>query len=211
MMEVTMRERKKEATKAKILKTAISLINKNGFAETTMHMIAQKADVALRTLYNYFPSKESIVATYIRNVVEDEQEKHWRDLLDLDTTYERLLMICEVSAEWAEKNYILMEIYAADPRNYRYAATEDIPLSGLDDIVTLVMQMGQKTGDVINSVSAEVLTRWFMGFYYMGILTWLGGPEQDLFTIYREGLDLFYRGIKPDGTDAGMVMWGMLY
>ncbi len=210
MTERTMRERKKEATKTNILQVAIELINKQGFADTTMQSIAEKADVALRTLYNYFPSKESIVATYIQMAVQNELDEGWNDLMQLDTTYERLEFMCQRSAEWIEQNSVLIEVYASDPRNYYYGPTMDeIPRSGYDEIVAKVMEMGQKMGDISDSVSADLLARQFMGFYYFSILTWLGKPGEDLGKIFKEGLDLLYHGIKPDRVDAGTVLWGM--
>jgi AcrR family transcriptional regulator len=208
-MEAGMRERKKEATKANILSCAIDLINENGFADTTMQMIAEKADVALRTLYNYFPSKESIVATYIREEVWAESEKSWDRMMELDTTYERLLFICRKS-EWMRNHVVLTEVYASDPRNYCYGPPNDeIPRSGLDEIVLRVIETGRQQNDVTVSVPAEVLTRQFMGFYYFSIMTWLSNPHQDLFEIFREGLDILYRGIKAESADVGTVLWGM--
>jgi len=202
MTEVTMRERKKRATKSNILSAAIELIESNGFADTTMQAIAQKADVALRTLYNYFPTKESIVAKYIRTVVEDEAAKNWHELMKLDSTFERLLFISCRSAEWSRTNLILTEVYASDPRNYFYGTSEDVPRSGLDEIVTAVLKMGQEMGDVSKVVPVEVLTRHFMGYFYVNILTWLGDPNRDIAVLLREGLEIFYNGVSVGGRNG---------
>ncbi len=212
MVEATMRERKKEATKTNIIKVAVDLINQRGFADTTMQLIAEKADVALRTLYNYFPSKESIVATYIQMAVQCEVNQGWDDLLALDTTFERLLFMSQKSAVWMKENFILIEVYAADPRNYYYGpVTKDIPRSGYDEVVIKVMELGQQMGDVTKSVPAQILARQYMGFYYISLLTWLGDPEQDLFEIFAEGLEILYRGIKVHGQNSGTILLSMFY
>lgn len=195
MAETTMRERKKGATKSNILKSAIELIKANGFADTTMQVIAHKADVALRTLYNYFPTKESIVATYIRNVVEEETAQSWDQLVEIKNTVDRLLFICERSAEWSKRNVILTEVYASDPRNYFYAASDKVPRSGLDEVAARVLRMGQEMGDIICSVPVEVLARQFMGLFYVNILTWLGDPDQDLAKMLKDSMRIFYNGI----------------
>ncbi|MHB9095032.1 MAG: TetR/AcrR family transcriptional regulator [Eubacteriales bacterium] len=209
MTEVTMRERKKEATKTNILNVAIDLINQYGFAETTMQLVAEKADVALRTLYNYFPSKESIVATYVRNVVKAEEEKSWNELVELDTTYERLVLVCRKTSEWSTENLVLTEIYAADPRNYFYANRDNVPRSGIDELVAKIMEMGQRMGDVILSVDVEVLVRQFIGVFYLSVLTWLSDPAQDLFGIFKDGLDVLYRGIMAQGAEPETVLRAM--
>ncbi|MFA5881358.1 MAG: TetR/AcrR family transcriptional regulator [Eubacteriales bacterium] len=210
MVEVSMRERKKEATKTNILKAALELINEHGFSSTTMQLIAEKADVALRTLYNYFPSKETIVATYLQMAVEEEQEKSWAEVMELGATYERLILFCQKSMEWIKENPVLVEVYTVDPRNYIFSTgPADIPRSGLEELVAKLMEMGQQMGDVTKSVPVKVLTRQFLGFYHFSILTWLCDNKQDLFKIFKEGLDLFWGGVKTKTVDPGTVLWGM--
>lgn len=212
MTDQTMRERKKEATKTGILNAAIELINTNGFTETTMQQIAGKADVALRTLYNYFPSKESIVATYLHIVVEERAQQRWDQIISLDSTYNRLLAMCRISAQWMTENTTLIEVYALDPRHYFYGVeTDEIPRSGYEDFVEQVVTLGQNQGDISRIFSAGVITQHYMGVYYSNILTWLGNPERDLLEIFKEGLDVFYHGIKAESIDAGVVLAGMFF
>jgi AcrR family transcriptional regulator len=209
MIEVTMRERKKESTKNTILKAGVELINGKGYAETTMQMIAEKADVALRTLYNYFPSKEAIVAVYMQTVVIEEEQKQWDELLTLDSTYERLRFIFAVSAAWAMNNPMLIEIYASDPRNYYYANQEGVPRSGMEELVARVLEMGQKMGDITSDFPVESLVRQFVGIFYLGIMTWLRDKDQDLYAIFDEGLDILFKGINPDDAGTARAVLGM--
>ena len=55
------RERKKEETKRRIFETAVQLFNERGFDATTIDEIAERADVAKGTFFNYFPRKESLL------------------------------------------------------------------------------------------------------------------------------------------------------
>ena len=63
MTEATVgrRERKKEETKRKIFEAAVKLFTDKGFSATTVDEIAEAADVAKGTFFNYFPRKEAIV------------------------------------------------------------------------------------------------------------------------------------------------------
>jgi AcrR family transcriptional regulator len=55
------RERKKEATRGAIRAAGLDLFERQGYSETTVRHIADAADVAERTFYRYFPSKEDLL------------------------------------------------------------------------------------------------------------------------------------------------------
>jgi AcrR family transcriptional regulator len=56
-----LRERKKQQTRDRIAREALQLFAKRGYDETTLADIAAAADVAPRTIFAYFDSKEDIV------------------------------------------------------------------------------------------------------------------------------------------------------
>jgi len=55
------RERKKQATRQAIHEAAFTLAEEYGLAAVTVEAIADRADVAPRTFFNYFPSKEEAI------------------------------------------------------------------------------------------------------------------------------------------------------
>jgi len=58
--EPTLRERKKRRTRAAIADAALELFAERGFHETTIRDVAEAADVAPRTVWSYFPTKEDL-------------------------------------------------------------------------------------------------------------------------------------------------------
>jgi AcrR family transcriptional regulator len=60
-LEISRRERKKQATRQSLHDAAFALVEEQGLAAVTIEAIADRADVATRTFFNYFSSKEEAV------------------------------------------------------------------------------------------------------------------------------------------------------
>ena len=58
------RARRQAETRARILHAALDLFARQGFFSTTVEQITQAADVGKGTFFNYFPSKEHVLAGF---------------------------------------------------------------------------------------------------------------------------------------------------
>jgi AcrR family transcriptional regulator len=61
MVEAGRRERKKQATRAAVYRAALALSVRHGADNVTVEQIATEADIAPRTFFNYFATKEEAI------------------------------------------------------------------------------------------------------------------------------------------------------
>jgi len=84
-----LRERKKQRTREQIVEAAMRLFAERGYHATTIADIATAADVAPRTFFSYFPSKEAVVFHNVdRNL--DGLASALRDRLPGETAFDAL-------------------------------------------------------------------------------------------------------------------------
>lgn len=76
MAELGLRERKKRLTRAHIAATAARLFAERGYEHVTVADVAQAADVADQTVYNYFSSKRDLVFD-----MEEDLQAHLGELI----------------------------------------------------------------------------------------------------------------------------------
>ena len=77
----------------RILDATIALASKGGFEAVQMRAVAERADVALGTLYRYFPSKIHLLVSGLARELERGQDRLERTTIPGDTPYDRVLFI----------------------------------------------------------------------------------------------------------------------
>ncbi|NIJ12744.1 AcrR family transcriptional regulator [Saccharomonospora amisosensis] len=77
----------------RILDATLALASKGGYDAVQMRAVAERADVALGTLYRYFPSKIHLLVSGLAREFERAQEKLDRGTIPGDTPTERVLYV----------------------------------------------------------------------------------------------------------------------
>jgi TetR/AcrR family transcriptional regulator, cholesterol catabolism regulator len=77
----------------RILDATLALASKGGYDAVQMRAVAEKADVALGTLYRYFPSKIHLLVSGLAREFERTQERMDRTAVPGETAYERMLFV----------------------------------------------------------------------------------------------------------------------
>lgn len=72
---MSLRERKKARTQDAILQAAAELFGSGGYPQTTVEEIAERAEVGVGTVYNYFGSKRGLLIAWMVRMGEEALER----------------------------------------------------------------------------------------------------------------------------------------
>ncbi|MBX3082811.1 MAG: TetR/AcrR family transcriptional regulator [Anaerolineae bacterium] len=193
-------ERKKEATKQKIHAAAIALFKQQGFELTTMEQIAEEADIAKGTLYNYFPVKEAILSDYIQQSFSDRQEERFEYLRKLPDTRSRMTAILSELMQRVQAQSDIFEIYLA----YQIRTVVSLrPVansagkSGVDRLAMEIIALGQESGELRADVPVDMLTDLF-DFVFVEVAKpfYLAPTTYNAQEVIASAVDLFMNGSK---------------
>ncbi|TXL60897.1 TetR family transcriptional regulator [Aeromicrobium terrae] len=159
----------------RILDATIALANEGGFDAVQMREVADNADVALGTLYRYFPSKVHLLVTALGRQFERAEAQAQGRPVPGDTPHERVMHVLGVTTKAMQKQPQLTE---ALTRAFMFAdasVSEEIHYVGmkLTAIITHAIEGTDQTREpteedtaivrVIGDVWLSALMGWVTG------------------------------------------------
>ena len=152
----------------RILDASLALASKGGYEAVQMRTVAEQANVALGTLYRYFPSKIHLLMSALVRELERTQQKLDRITIPGDTPYERMLFVLGRITKTMQRDPMLTEAMTrafmfADPS----AAAEVNTVTRLmERTLTQAIHEGEPTADevaiarIIGDVWLSNLVAW---------------------------------------------------
>ena len=179
------RERKKQETRRRIYSAAFELFLEKGFDDTTVEEIAERADVAKGTVFNYFPQKSSFLPAIF---------EHWVN---------RITKELGPIEEWAgttrgkleQLAFFMARLGAESPELFRRAIFEHLrsipdadgrmrarpPVEEFVAMIRTVLSDGQASGDVRVDLNLEHGASLVEAAVFKTLVIWLmeGGPLEE--------------------------------
>jgi len=93
----------------RILEATLALASKGGYDAVQMRTVAERADVALGTLYRYFPSKIHLLVAALADEFERTQDRLDRKPIPGDTPYDRVLYVVNRITKTMQREPMLTE------------------------------------------------------------------------------------------------------
>ncbi|MGV0644856.1 cholesterol catabolism transcriptional regulator KstR [Mycolicibacterium sp. XJ879] len=182
------RERRK-----RILDATLAIASKGGYEAVQMRAVAERADVAVGTLYRYFPSKVHLLVSALGREFERIDAKTDRSTLTGGTPYQRLNIMVGKLNRAMQRNPLLTE---AMTRAFVFAdasAAGEVDHVGklMDSMFARAMSDGEPTEDQYH------IARVISDVWLSNLLAWL--TRRASATDVAKRLDLAVRLLIGDG------------
>lgn len=152
MTAIAKRSAQKPAMHERILQTAEELFYGEGIRATGVDTIAAKAGISKRTLYNHFPSKDALIAAYLRRGFHEQRPSDRPPLEQILRAFDRLetnfadaefrgCRFVNAVAEIGEEDCAAREIAIEFKEGRRLWFRDRLAALGVDDAEGLAMQL----------------------------------------------------------------------
>ncbi len=200
MERTSRRARRKSETLRRIEAAGWELFRTRGYEATSTREIAEAADIAAGTLFNYFAEKRSLLIhlmqRYIDAAAAEAFERFRPSTLERDLTAVFDALTDAYARERRLSRVFVKELLFTDGRGRAGSAAWTFDLVKR---ISSVVREAQKRGELDPSVDPMEVGQQIFSAHYFGLVTWLGGTipsrraheEQ-----FRASLRLLLRGLR---------------
>ena len=200
------RERRRLETRDRIFRAALALFAERGFMETTVEDITEAADVGKGTFFNYFPTKEHVLATYgaerVATVERALQKARSTDQPVMEVLRE---LAASVAGQAAESPALVRAIYAAHASCTAVRDELQVRMHTARRLLAQIFRLAQERGEVRKDISPAVLARLIQTVFHGIMGSWALNPAGTLFGTAEEVWDLLAPGLQSGESTKGAV------
>ena len=166
------RERRKLEVRRRMIEAAQLLFEERGVHATTVAEICERADVAHKTFFNHFPTKQDLVRAMAREAIEFLLEDIAAAHASGTTTAERLDVFFESVATRAATAGPMHRELMTEIIHAAQGIDEPTDARRLHAAFGAIVADGIRTGEVTRKHPRETLTETILGMYYALMFNW---------------------------------------
>lgn len=200
----TRTERRKEETKKKIISIALGLFREQGFEATTMETIAETADIAKGTLYNYFPVKEAILDEYIRRNFQERNLTVTAQIQQLPDTAARMKSVFNELLTGVQAQSVIFEKYLIYRMQHWISFhQEKDEKSGFQLLASEIVRLGQTDGELRSDLPTGILEDLCEYVFMLAVKEfYLNSENFSAPQSIQLSVDVFLNGTKTKSKDV---------
>ena len=191
------RERKKALIRQQLYETAMELFREKGFSDTTIEQITERVDVAPATFFNYFATKETVLADYHRESIESFCR--YAGQLETESARERFRLMGEWQKQRALREGRLQKVLIQE------FLTRPTMLKGSKEAAVALMQLlvswverGMETGEIRQDQDPMLIVTTVLGLWNLTMLEWAISPDCQVDCLnLSDRVSLLFDGLAP--------------
>ncbi len=167
-------ERRKQEFRDKITRAAIKLFEKNGIAETSVASIIKEADIAHKTFFNHFPSKDHLLQ-HVASSFSSNAYETFREGFKKQTDPSKRLSYCLMSVAKALED---VKPHYKELLNYYLisgtgsSALQQAQREQFTAVIAELIHDAKTNGQLISESSEETCTEITVGVCVSILLSW---------------------------------------
>ena len=202
---VSRRERKKFETEQKLIKAAMELVSLHGVFDVTVEQITERADVGKGTFFNYFPSKEHLLASIFES--KREQVAMAGDLMREATDVKAALhkFVQFAINEPKRTPQMVQSIFSSSLTNPAVREPFCALINEGRHTIEIALKRGQEIGQVRSDMEAIEMAKFLQQILIGTQAIWaMSDPSSDLDERIEVAFEIFWRGItaQPESAKA---------
>lgn len=194
------RARRKEETLRRIEVAAWNLFTSRGYEATSTREIAEAADIAAGTLFNYFPEKRSLLIYLMQGQIDAALAEAFATMAPSTLEQELTHVFSALTGSYAKERRLsrvfIKELLFTDGQRRAESAAWTF---GLVKRVADLVSKAQLRGELDPSIEPMEAAQQVFSTHYFGLVTWLGGTipsrvaQEEQF---KSSLRLLLRGLR---------------
>lgn len=195
------REQQKQATRARVLDAARDLFDSDGYEETTIRAIAQKAGVSVGSVFTTFSSKAQILGQIMMERIEALTSELERVTPHLrGTLVDRLSALIAIHYDFQMRRpklylaYLSVSFREAHEAGFIRMGSSPGLRAPMRDIIAAAIARGEVGADVDVELAVDTLISLY-GFNYLRVAE--GADVRALTEVMDRELKLLFEGLTP--------------
>lgn len=191
------RARRKIELQERILRAALGLFERQGFLATTVEQVTEAADVGKGTFFNYFPSKEHVLAGFgdmqlakVQAAVVEAEDKQRRthDILEG--------LIYALAEEPGRSQALVRSLLVANLSSESVRKLLRGKLARGQRFLARIIAHGQRRGEIDARPRPASLARAFQQTFIGTLFLWSVFPPSNLKDWLAPAFDVFWSGVS---------------
>lgn len=199
------KQREKLRQRQEMIDVAMDLFSEKGYHHVSMQEIAEKAEFAIGTIYKFFPTKEDLYKTLVREQYDAFDEAFAQAVSEAEADIEKLRDFVRIKADRFRNNLPFVRLMIAESRgvsfNFKTGLDQELRrrYQGFVERLAFIFESGIQKKRFKPIASPFKLAVALDSMVNAFLLLWLDAPEAHPFPEDPDViLDIFFKGLLED-------------